>query len=68
MSLRMGRVRGVGMAIGSVAGAAGVAKQVQKARREGDRLLLLNAVASALVVTTGLALAIRAILGKEGRR
>jgi hypothetical protein len=64
----MSKVRGIGMAVGSVAGAAGVAKQLQKAQREGDLLLLLNAVASALVVVTGLALAVRAILGKDDRR
>jgi hypothetical protein len=64
----MSKVRGIGMAVGSVAGAAGVAKQLQKAQREDDLLLLMNAVASALVVVTGLALAVRAILGKDGRR
>ena len=64
----MGRVRGISLAIGSVAGAAGVAKQIQKARRDSDLLLLLNAVGSALVVITGLALAVRAIRGKDRRR
>jgi hypothetical protein len=57
----MSRARGIGMALGSVAGAAGVVKQVQKAQQNGDRLLLLNALASALVVLTGLALAVRAL-------
>ena len=65
---RVGRVRGIGMLVGAVAGAAGVAKQVQKAQRDGDRLLLLNAVASALVVVTGLALAARALRGRDGGR
>jgi len=64
----MSKVRGIGMAVGSVVCAAGVAKQLQTARRSGDRLLLLNAVASALVVITGLALAVRAMRDKGGRR
>lgn len=64
----MGKVRGVGMAVGSVAGAAGVAKQVKSARRSGDRLMLANALASGLVVITGLLLAIRAIRNGKGGR
>ena len=48
----MGKVRGIGMAVGSAAGAAGVARQLQKAQRSGDRLLLVNALASGVVVVT----------------
>jgi hypothetical protein len=64
----MGKVRGVGMAVGSVAGAAGVAKQLKSAQRSGDRLMLANAVASALVVITSLLLAVRAIRNGKGGR
>jgi hypothetical protein len=64
----MSKVRGIGMAVGSVAGAAGVAKELQRARRTGDRLLLLNAVGSAVVVLTGFGLAVRALRGRDGRR
>jgi hypothetical protein len=64
----MSKVRGIGMAVGSVAAAAGVAKQLQRAKRTGDRLLLLNAVASAAVVLTGFGLAVRNLRGRDGRR
>jgi hypothetical protein len=60
------RLRGLGMAAGSVAGAVAVARQVSTARKERDRLLLANAVANAAVVLTGLALAFRAL--RRGRR
>jgi hypothetical protein len=61
-----GRVRGIGMVIGSVLGAAGVVKQVQAARRDDDRLMLANAAANALVVLTGLAMAVRTLRGGRG--
>jgi hypothetical protein len=37
---------------------------VTKARQERDKLLLINALANALVVVTGVALAIRAFRNK----
>jgi hypothetical protein len=64
----MSKVRGIGMAVGSAAAAAGVAKELQRARRTGDRLLLLNAVASAAVVLTGFGLAVRSLRGRDDRR
>lgn len=63
----MSKVRGIGMLVGSAAGAAGVVKQLQTARRNGDRLILANALASAFVVLTGLALAVRSLRDKGGR-
>lgn len=64
----MGKFRGIGIVIGSLAGAAGVVKQLQSARRDRDRLLLANAVAGALAVLTGLALAVRTMRGgRDGR-
>lgn len=53
------KLRGLGLAAGSAAGAVAVARQVSTARKERDRLLLANAVANAAVVVTGLALAFR---------
>jgi len=63
-----GKIRGIGVTVGSVAGAAGVVRQLQKAHRSGDRLLLLNALAGALALVTGLALAVRAMRSKDGDR
>lgn len=60
------KIRGISMAAGSVAGAVAVTRQVATARKERDRLMLMNAVANAAVVVTGLALAFRA-LRKERR-
>lgn len=54
-------IRGIGVAIGSVAGAIGVVKQTKKARARSDGLLLVNAVANGIAVVTGLALAVRAM-------
>jgi len=62
----MRKLRGIGMVVGSVLGAAGVAKQLQTARRTGDRLMMANAAASGVVVLTGIALAVRTLRG--GRR
>ena len=62
----MSKIRGVGLVVGSAVGAAGVVKQLQKARHEADRLLLLNALANALVVVTGMALAVRTL--RRGKR
>ena len=61
-----GKLRGLGMAVGSAAGAVAVARQVSKARKERDRLLLANAAANAAVVVTGLALAFR-MMRRESR-
>jgi len=60
------KLRAVGLAAGSAIGAVTVARQVSTARKERDRLLLVNAVANAAVVVTGLALAFRT-LRKERR-
>lgn len=40
-------------------GAVGVMKQAKKARLEGDRLMLLDAVVSAAAIATGVALLVR---------
>jgi hypothetical protein len=65
-SKKSGKLRGISLAVGSAAGAVAVARQVSTARKERDRLLLVNAVANAAVVLTGLALAFRT-LRKERR-
>jgi hypothetical protein len=65
-SRKNGKLRGIGLVVGSVAGAVAVVRQLSTARKERDRLLLVNAVANAAVVVTGLALAFRT-LRKERR-
>jgi hypothetical protein len=59
-------LRAIGLAVGSAVGAVAVVRQVSTASKERDRLLLVNALANAAVVVTGLALAFRK-LRKERR-
>jgi len=63
---KSGKLRGIALAVGSAAGAVAVVRQVSTASKERDRLLLVNALANAAVVVTGLALAFRT-LRKERR-
>ncbi|UGY93759.1 hypothetical protein [Streptomyces gobiensis] len=48
-------------------GAVSVAKQAKKARREGDKLQLIDAVVSAAAIATGVALLVRELrrLGED---
>ena len=62
--MKIRTVRGVGFALSSAFSALGAARQVTRARQERDKLLLANAVANALVVITGIALAVRAFRNK----
>ena len=57
-------VRGAMFAVTSAFSAAGAVRQVRKASQERDKLLLVNALANALVVVTGIVLAVRAFRNK----
>jgi hypothetical protein len=57
-------IRGAMFAVSSTFSAAGALRQVSKARQTRDALLLVNALANAAVVVTGIALAIRAFRNK----
>ncbi len=56
----MNKVRGILGVAGSVFGAVSAVKSLQTARKDKDRLLLVNAVAGILAAVTGVLLTIRA--------
>jgi hypothetical protein len=59
-------IRTVITRVGSAIGAIAAAAQVRKAVEKGDKLSLVNALASVLVAVTGGALAIRGLRKEEG--
>jgi hypothetical protein len=61
------RARGLFGLLASVGGAVGAAASVRAAKNKQDKLLLVNAAASALAAITGVLLAVRK-LRKEGRK
>jgi len=57
-------VRGAMFAVSSAVSAAGAVRQVRRATQERDKVLLANALANALLVVTGIVLALRAFRNK----
>jgi hypothetical protein len=61
----MKKVRGVLGLVGSVFGAVSAVQSLRSARKDKDKLLLVNAGASILVAVTSVLLAIRAVRKDE---
>jgi hypothetical protein len=61
----MKKMRGVLGLVGSVFGAVSAVQGLRNARKDKDKLLLLNASASILVAITGVLLTIRAVRKDE---
>nr|CTQ92251.1 hypothetical protein [Kibdelosporangium sp. MJ126-NF4] len=61
----MKKARGLLGLVGSVFGAVSAVQGLRNARKDKDKLLLVNASASILVAITGVALTIRAIRKDE---
>jgi hypothetical protein len=61
----MKKIRGVLGLVGSVFGAVSAVQSLRSARKDKDKLLLVNAGASILVAVTSVLLAIRAVRKDE---